>query len=227
MHFERYELRTTHPVDARAFYEALLGSLPTGLAITVLPARAIANGARPHWLGVLGTPRPRDEASVWIARGAVQLGPTRDDGSVVLRDPLGAILALGDARGDDAACVRWRHLNAPDRDASLALYAERCGWSLGDEIAGTRVEGASTGPARVFSSRDGEPPIGSAASILDPQRTHPSWTWFFEVPDLDAALAHVRDTGGVHLPIHRAPFGARSAACDDPQGAAFGLWQTA
>lgn len=226
MRFERHELRTTAPDAARAFYETLLGPLPNGLAITELPARAIANGARPHWLGLLGVARPSDEAAAWIARGAVQLGPTRDDGSVVLRDPFGAIIALGEPHGDDAACVRWRHLNSPDRDASLALYADRCGWSLGDEVASTRVEGASTGPARVFSSRDGERPIGSASSILDPVRTHPSWTWFFEVPDLDRALAHVRAAGGIHLPIHRAPSGARSAACDDPQGAAFGLWQS-
>ena len=56
---------------------------------------------------------------------------------------------------------------------------------------------------------------------------HPQWLFFFRTPDLDSALARVRELGGLALPASTLPEGHRVAACDDPQGAAFGLFQDA
>lgn len=52
---------------------------------------------------------------------------------------------------------------------------------------------------------------------------HPHWLHVFAVPELDRAIATVRARGGLALEPITLPDGARLAACDDPQGAAFGV----
>jgi predicted enzyme related to lactoylglutathione lyase len=54
---------------------------------------------------------------------------------------------------------------------------------------------------------------------------HAQWLYFFRTMDLDRALARVRELGGLTLPPSTTPDGHFLAACDDPQGAAFGLYQ--
>lgn len=51
---------------------------------------------------------------------------------------------------------------------------------------------------------------------------HTHWL-FFSVPSLDVAVGRVREHGGLVIGPMELPGGARVAACDDPQGAAFGL----
>ena len=52
----------------------------------------------------------------------------------------------------------------------------------------------------------------------------PSWLYYVDVDDLDAAVARVTSRGGTiaHGPMS-VPGGARVAMCLDSQGAAFGL----
>ena len=54
---------------------------------------------------------------------------------------------------------------------------------------------------------------------------HTQWLFFFRTADLETSLAKVRAHGGLTLPAARTPRGDLVAACDDPQGAAFGLYQ--
>jgi predicted enzyme related to lactoylglutathione lyase len=55
---------------------------------------------------------------------------------------------------------------------------------------------------------------------------HPQCLFFFGVASIDASLAKVRALGGFTLEAVRMSSGHLVAACDDPEGAAFGLYQT-
>jgi predicted enzyme related to lactoylglutathione lyase len=53
---------------------------------------------------------------------------------------------------------------------------------------------------------------------------HPQWLHFFRVAHLDTAIAYVRKQGGLPLEPTRIHSGQTFVPCDDPQGAAFGLY---
>jgi predicted enzyme related to lactoylglutathione lyase len=206
--FFRYELRTTEVEGSRAFYRDVLelDAWPAELEVSPLPEQARARGGRSHWLGHVGVEDPEAVAAEFVARGATRLGPARtypEGGlSIALRDPFGVFVAISTpgtpARG---SIVGWHHLNTPDREGSIALYAALLGWTTDAPVS----------------------LAWSARSITDEARVHPHWYFFFRVRDLDAALERVRARGGLTLPIDQGPGGARLAACDDPCGAAFGL----
>ena len=56
---------------------------------------------------------------------------------------------------------------------------------------------------------------------------HPAWLFHFRVAAFEPALGAVRAGGGVVFGSFVLPGGARSAVCDDPQGAAFALLEAA
>jgi predicted enzyme related to lactoylglutathione lyase len=56
-------------------------------------------------------------------------------------------------------------------------------------------------------------------------QVHSQWLFFFATENLDKSLAQVRSSGGLTLPVVKTAEGNLVAACDDPQGAAFGLYQ--
>jgi predicted enzyme related to lactoylglutathione lyase len=56
---------------------------------------------------------------------------------------------------------------------------------------------------------------------------HAQWMFCFRVTDLAAASATVRGLGGLALPVQPTSAGDLVAACEDPQGGAFGLFQSA
>src|SRR5882672_3356246 len=95
--FCRFDLRTTDADAARVFYARILGH--DRAVIWPLHEQALARGARPHWLGQIGVEDAERVAASFVERGATQLGPTRptpDGGeAVVLRDPGGALVAVG------------------------------------------------------------------------------------------------------------------------------------
>jgi uncharacterized protein len=51
------------------------------------------------------------------------------------------------------------------------------------------------------------------------------WLFFLPVADLDKAVASVKAHGGTAMEPVALPSGMRLSACEDPQGAAFGLAQ--
>src|SRR4051812_2053088 len=95
--FFHYVLRTTDVDRAHAFYSAVLGD--TKAEIVPLHEQAVARGARPHWLGFLDVAEVELAASAFVLRGAAPLGPKwinpRGLEAAVLRDPGGAVVALG------------------------------------------------------------------------------------------------------------------------------------
>lgn len=92
MRFFRYLMRTTDVDRARAFYESILGDRSPPIAL--LPESAIARGARPHWLGIIGVKDLELRTEAFVARGAQPLGVPGHTGLSLLRDPGGALVAL-------------------------------------------------------------------------------------------------------------------------------------
>lgn len=223
--FRRFELRTTDVAAARAFYASLLGD--EGADIMPLPAEAAARGARAHWLGHLGVEEVERTARAFAGLGATRLGPTRptaDGGEVaLLRDPGGAVVALatppaGPPRDD----VVWQVLNTGDLGRCIASYRELFGWHFAE-----RVDLGALGVFHPFAWQPGGANVGSMSDITQRPGVHPHWLFHFRVAALEPALARVRAAGGVVMGPFGLPGGERLAVCDDPQGAAFALWEPA
>jgi predicted enzyme related to lactoylglutathione lyase len=227
--FCRYELRTTDVSAARAFYTDLLGAQLWGPEVSLgpLPERAAARGAPAHWLGHVGVSDVEGMAGRALAQGAQPLGPLQrgPDGSAhaLLRDPFGAILALGPALAcSRPAPVAWHVLNVQDEERAFAVYAAWFDW--------TPTELADLGPERgrhqMFAWDDSGRTVGSVANSARLPHIHSHWLFFFPVADLEVTLARVRALGGLALAPTRTSSGDLVAACEDPQRAAFGLYQS-
>lgn len=230
--FCRYVLRTLDVDAARRFYaEAIALVVPPGesagpstLEAWPLHEQARARGAPPHWLGQIGVEDVDRAADRLVALGSERLGPTMRgiDGVPFtnLRDPLGAVVGLragGEIREDRP--VAWHQLHTRDVERAWATYAELFGWA--------RTETAELpepiGVQWRFAWSAGGPPVGSMGNTARSAGVHPHWLFCFPVGDVDAAAARVRALGGTAQDPFVLPDGSAFAACEDPQGAAFGL----
>ena len=233
--FCRYALRTTDQPAARAFYADAIGlALPDGtsegsnLEAWPLHERALARGAPAHWLGQLAVDDVDATVQCLLERGSEALGPTvvgRDGTSfATLRDPFGAVVGVR-ARGRAVhdAPVTWHQLHTRDADAAWALYHELFGFALGQTLAG---EG-SVGSHRLFAWNDARGPVGAISDTARLPGVHPHWLFFFPVGDVVEAAIQVRARGGTAMEPFALPDGTRLVACEDPQGAAFGVTQAA
>ncbi len=219
--FHRYQLRTTDVAAARAFYEELLEQGSED--VEPLPELARARGAVPHWLGHVATDDVLGLEQRLLARGAVRLGPaaSRPEDRSVLRDPGGAVVGLSRAVADrPRSDVVWHQLFAKAAARVASHYAELLGWALLDP-----VDVGDPGEHRPFSWQSGGPAAGAFTEVDEARGIHPHWMFFFRVASLGEALELVRRRAGRSLEAFQLRGGARCAACEDPQGAAFGLWE--
>jgi predicted enzyme related to lactoylglutathione lyase len=218
--FSRYRLRTTDVEAAAAFYDAVLERRGDG--IVALHESAIARGARPHWLGHVGVGKLGGAdalAARFVELGAMRLGPAAGAGDpVVLRDPGGAILAVTDSAAESSAGVVWHQLNTREPSRAAANYSALFGWSLAETL-----DLGELGRHRRFAFGTGEVSVGMISDVEGRPEVHTHWLFFFGVRSLDVAVQRVRTHGGIVIgPIELAN-GVRIAACDDAQGAAFGV----
>lgn len=218
--FSRYLLRTTDVPAATAFYGAVLGRCGDG--VVPLHESAIARGARSHWLGHVGVRAlggVETMAARFVELGATRLGPAPGVGEfVVLRDPGGALVGLTEGNADSSAGVVWHQLNTRAPDTAATRYASLFGWSFTDKL-----DLGPLGRHQRFAFGAGEASTGLFSDIEGRPEVHPHWLFFFSVPSLDVAVDRVRGNGGIVLGPLELPNGVRVAACDDAQGAAFGL----
>lgn len=226
-HFFQVQLRTSDVKAARTFYRALLGEGP--LNVVELHEQAVARGARPHWLGYLEVDQVEDKAREFITRGASALGPTwvNPEGleAAVLRDPGGAIVAIAKPSPQTLAHEFGPHvmaytLNTADVARAKTNYAELFGFEFH-----AALDLGELGVLHPFSFSAGGEPTGMMIDIAGRSGVHPHWLFHFRVGSLDAALALVEAHGGKALPPIVFPNGARVAVCDDPEGAAFALYE--
>jgi predicted enzyme related to lactoylglutathione lyase len=183
--FCRYELRTTDLSAARDFYIQVFGPefWDSGVGVTPLPEAAAARGAPAHWLGYIGVSDVAGTADRFQRLGGQ-----------ALRDPFGAVLALGSETEARESPVVLQVHHSLDRERALDFYSG------------------------LFGPADG-PMFVSAPS----PEIHPQWLFFFRVPGIERSMERVRALGGLVLEPTQTPNGDVVVACDDPQGAAFGL----
>jgi predicted enzyme related to lactoylglutathione lyase len=225
--FFRYELRTTDVNKASEFYLDVLGMQfwASGVSVVPLPEQAVSRGAPAHWLGHVDKDDVESTADRILALGGQQLGPTLRgaDGSVraVLRDPFGAVLALSSkVAAPYRTPVAWHLHHSADYERSFALYAALFGWN--------ETELWDLGPQRgchqMFAWDESGRAVGAMTNIVSSE-IHPQWLFFFPVDNIEHSLATVSARGGLALGRTQIPNGHIVVPCEDPQGAAFALYQ--
>ncbi|HEY0710415.1 MAG TPA: hypothetical protein VGG33_26655 [Polyangia bacterium] len=230
--FVRYELRTLDLEKARAFYQAVFGSdfwRQPPLSLSQLPERAVAMGAPAHWLGMIGVSAFDRILAGVLGAGAQPLGPRRDHGGVAqaaFRDPFGAVLGMtSEAPAAEVDPVAWRMLHVHDDAHAMTWYAAQFGWVAREADTFTAHDN-QTARRQSFAWGPEEDAAGSVANTARLTGVHTHWLYYFRVPNLADAAARVQDQGGTTLPAAETASGDRLAACEDSQGAAFGLFQS-
>lgn len=229
MRFVSYELRTKDVNSAKEFYTEMLGPDLSrgGVSFSPLPEQAKARGAPPHWLGHLGVGDIDRASKQFLSQGAVQLGPTVQTGSTsatILRDPFGAVVALSSQAVPPLQnLVAWHMLHTRDYEKALYGYASLLKWTPTTLVD----DGAAQGLHHYFTWDHNGPNVGSVSNAALLPHIHTQWLFFFLTPNIDRCLSIVRERGGIALDIVRQANGDQMVACDDPQGAAFGLLQPA
>lgn len=111
----------------------------------------------------------------------------------------------------------WVDLEVPDVEEAIRFYGRLFGWTFADAAP-------PEAPFRyVIAQLDG----ADAAAVATAEPGAPvAWNTYISVDDADAAAARVESAGGsvVARPAD-AGEGGRMAACTDPSGVAFRLWQ--
>ena len=244
-----YELLTSDLDAALAFYRPVVGwdaagsgfdgmdyrilSMPDG---AVAGAMAIsgemeAGGARPAWLGYVGVDDvDAAVADVAAAGGAVHMPAATMDGvgrMALLADPQGAAFYVMRGESDETSLsfawdkprhghCAWNELATSDPAAAKDFYAGRFGWTKDGEM-----EMGPLGTYKFLRSAGG---MFGAVMPKMPEMPVTAWTYYFRVPDIDAAQQAVTAGGGtVVQPPIEVPGGDWSMVAIDPQGAAFGL----
>lgn len=242
--FVWYEHLTHDAAAATAFYRHVVGwgatqtDSPAG-PYTLLSAgeRPVAGlmkfpegcgaGSDPSWVGYVSV----DDVDAFVARvealgGALHVGPMEipDVGRfAVVADPQGAVFALyrsfcaglPEAAMGTPGFAGWHELWAKDGAAAFAFYAELFGW--------TKTEAFDMGPNGVYqlfaTAREA---VGGMMTAEAGVTT--GWLFYFNVPELDAAMARVLEQGGkVAFGPQEVPGGLWIIQCHDPQGGEFAL----
>ncbi len=113
----------------------------------------------------------------------------------------------------------WIDLEVPDPDAVAEHYGGLFGWSFEDRAP----EGA---PFRYLVAKIDGLDVAAISSPSGDGRPGPAWTTWVAVESADEAAARVRTAGGtLRTDPTDLPGAGRSALCEDPSGAVFGLWE--
>ncbi len=119
--------------------------------------------------------------------------------------------------------VEWHQLHTGDVERAWETYSGLFGWVEKETIdAPDPVSGQ-----RLFAWSEAGKSVGSMANTARRPGVHTHWLFYFPVTDVEATAARVRALGGTALDMIRLPDGSCFSACEDPQGAAFGLVRSA
>jgi uncharacterized protein len=244
--FVWYELMTTDPKAATAFYEQVVGwkgqdaGMPEPYTLMMagshhigglmgLPPEAAAMGAPSAWVGYLSVADVDAAAQAVQADGGTLCRPADDIPGVgrfaVVMDPQGATFMLfKDAGGTPLpplppgtpGTVGWHELHAGDGATAFDFYAKHFGW--------TKTTGMDMGPMGIYQLfAAGGADIGGMMTKM-PEQPVPAWLFYFYVDSIAAAVQRVNQAGGqvVNGPME-VPGGEWIINGIDPQGAMFSL----
>ena len=111
----------------------------------------------------------------------------------------------------------WVDYGAADLDGAKAFYATLLGWEY--------TEGSEEFGGYLNALRNGHQAAGLGPRM---QETDPvAWTTYFATDDSEATARRITEAGGTVVlpPMDISPFGRMTIALD-PQGNAFGLWES-
>lgn len=244
-----YELMSTDPAGAEAFYRDVIGwttvsdsvaAMPYTMwkagectigGLMQLPEAAQQSGAPTHWLGYVGTPdldgavRRMEELG-----GSIYVPPMviPDVGRIaVFADPFGAVLAMYEPASQDppsghvgSGHFSWHELFTTDLDGAWAFYENLFGWNKTMPVD----MGPEHGIYQLFGR--GERNLGGMMKKPAAMPGPSAWLYYITVRDIHATIERVRAGGGMLLngPME-VPGGDLVAPCMDPQGGAFALHQ--
>lgn len=240
------DLGTTDMEAAKSFYDRLFGwnftgtgedfggyhmvdvGVPVGGAAPNVNANGELDPSMPAWFTTYLKVDDADAAVAAVAEhgGHVFVQPMQvgDMGSMaIVAAPSGAAFGLWEPASFDgfdtsgrAGTAVWFESLTTDFDADSAFYRDVFGWANASE--GTTNARYATNAAH-DAARAG---LIDAAGML-PEGVPSHWQVTFGVDDVDAAVATVRELGGMVVrPPHDSPHG-RHAVVADPQGAPFGI----
>lgn len=244
--FVWYELLTSDPGGAAAFYGRVLGwrvrpfagSVPgysyfeaggEGVA-GLMQAPEHENDLSPAWHGYVAVD-DLDAAldSAGRAGGSVRMAPMEIAGVgriAMLADPQGVpIYAMRPADGMRSVSFQpntvghcaWNELVTTDQEAALAFHTAQFGWTRGDVMPMPGSEGGYR-----FLEKDGAM-IGAVMNRMAPDQPI-GWTFAFRVDAIDEAAGAVTEGGGaVRFGPAEIPGGEFVVNATDPQGARFML----
>lgn len=240
-----YDLMTSDPVAAQDFYGAVLGwsfagTGPGGLDYIITSMgpdgvggiMKIPEGAPmpPCWLGYIGVDDVDAKAAqIKVAGGSVHMEPQDIPGVgrfAFVADPQGVLFYIMKGASDEASLAfaadrprpghcAWNELATTDQTAALDFYTGQFGWQKDGEM-----DMGAMGKYE-FLRHGG---VIGAMMTKTPHQPVAAWTYYFRVPDINAAVATVNAKGGriFHGPVE-VPGGDFIINAFDPQGAAFAL----
>ena len=243
-----YELMTTDPAAAEAFYRNVIGwsSAPFDASpspytvfkrrgdvqVAGLMKRPDGMNMPPFWAMYIAVPN-LDEAVAKIKRlGGSELSEVIDVPTVgrlqMLKDPQGAAFyilqpAPAEERPElppEVGEGSWHELMTTDAAAAMKFYSEIFAWQPSDVM-----DMGPMGKYHMFNR-----PVGMIGGMMNkpPEMAQvpPNWGIYFRVPDVDAAVERIKAGGGKILngPME-VPGGDRVLNAMDQQGAAFALHQ--
>ena len=247
-----YELMTTDQDAAIRFYGDLVGWTAADQASTSTPGmryvilsagdRGIGGvlpldqkmqegGAPPGWVGYISVP-DTDEAAKRIAdAGGTVFMPPQDIPNIgrfaMVADPGGAAFYImtplprddvpPPAAAGTPGHVAWHELFAGNgQEEAFAFYSDQFGWETMEEM-----DMGPMGKYRIFGAEGVQ-----MGGMMDRPRDMPrsSWTFYFEVDGIDAAIERIGELGGtVTVDPHEVPGGSWIVQGLDPEGVSFAL----
>jgi hypothetical protein len=248
--FVWYDLMTTDPEAAKAFYSAVAGWGTelwenSGMSYTMwtangkpiggtmkLPDEATAGGARPHWLAYVEVPDVDAIAARARELGGTVMVPPGDIPTVgrytVLADPQGAVIApfaptqhQPEREGmPPVGEFSWHELATTDPGAAFAFYSDLFGWEKTSDF-----DMGEMGLYQMYGRRGQT--LGGIFKKPAEMPGPPAWLYYARVADVNAAIEAARQQGGQVLngPME-VPGGDLIAQLADPQGGMFAVHQS-
>lgn len=198
-----------------------------------LGAEMLAGGAFAGWFGYVGVPDvDAAAAQIKAVGGQVHMPPTDIPGAgriAMVADPQGAPLYVmtptpptgregADSEvfdAEKAGHVAWNELHAKDGGAAFDFYAGQFGWEKSEAL-----DMGTMGTYQMFKVGGTQQAVGGM--MTSPNMSHPTWLYYLNVPDVDAALVAANAHGATGMfgpsPIPGEMFIIQGS---DPQGARF------
>jgi uncharacterized protein len=191
------------------------------------------HGAQPAWVGYIAVDDVDASVAAIKAAGGAELMPAMDLPGVgrmaMVADPAGAPFYVMKGESDEPShsfaateprnghCA-WNELSTTDPAGAKAFYGQLFGWRQEGDL-----DMGPMGKYEFWQASGGRFGLGAVMPKM-PEMPVSAWTFYFRVPDIDAAAATTRELGGtLFMEPMEIPGGDYSFTAMDPQGAAFGI----